>query len=148
MILTILFFILSIGSCQGYVYDIKIDFKTNYYNTSNCSYTPYKQKVLRHNCYDTTRINKFPECCYEVFDRVNIFNTTMNKCVNTQTMDIQPLSINYDCRVIKQKTLNFTEVVTILGVIGLLLISIFTIGLITWLMCNFCCVNNNEYQQL
>ena len=123
-------------------------FVTHWHNTSNCSTNSFKNMTIHSKCHNNDIINGYPHCCYKFLNNINVFKThQFDNCINTNSLSTHPASISYSCHITKRDKMTFTEVITIIGLVGLLLISSCTIGLAVVLICRCCNRENQGYNQ-
>ena len=115
------------------------NFVTHMYNTTNCSKGSYKNISVIHECHNNEIINGYPKCCLDFLHDVNIFhNESFNKCIKTPSLSIKPQSMYYNCHLVSSNKMSFTEIITIIGLIGFLFTSILVVGGLVWIICYFC----------
>ena len=147
----ILFLLLSLTTVSNarLSYRNEFQFVTHWYNSSNCSSYSIKNMTVHSRCYDNQIINGYPKCCYEFLNSINVFKTNNFKnCIDTNYDSIHPASISYDCKIKSKHKMTFTEVVTIIGLIGILLISSCTIGLCVFFLCKCCDKERRGYKEI
>ena len=141
----ILFLLLSFTAVSDAKLNYRNDFQfvTHWYNSTNCSTDAFKNMTIHSRCYENQIVNGYPKCCYDFLNSINIFKTkSFKNCIDTNYNSIHPISISYNCMIETKHKMTFTEVVTIIGLIGILLISSCTVGLCVLLVCK--CCNNKE----
>ena len=129
-------------------YRDEFQFVTHWYNSTNCSSYSIKNMTIHSRCYDNQIINGYPKCCYDFLNNINVFKThNFKNCIDTNYNSIHPISISYSCDIESKHKMTFTEVVTIIGLIGILLISSCSIGMCVLLLCKCCNKEREGYNQ-
>lgn len=145
-----LFLLLSLTTVSNARLSYRNDFKfeIQWYNSTNCSSYSMKNMTIHSRCYNTQIINGYPKCCYEFLNSVNVFKTNRFKnCIDTNYDSIDPVSISYNCDFESKHKMSFTEIVTIIGLIGILLISTCTFGLGFYFICKCCNKERQGYNE-
>lgn len=140
----------SVNEAKSYHnYRSEFKFVTHWYNSSNCSNNSFRNMTIESHCNNNDIINGHPRCCYEFLNNINVFKThDFNNCIDTNSNSIHPVSISYNCFLKTSNKMTFTEVVTIIGLIGLLVISSCTIGLCVLLICRCSGRESQGYNQI
>ena len=128
----IILFGLFSNSYASFMIPINMDFKTQYFNESNCR-NPFKINKITDYCINDDYVNETRKCCYDAFESINVFgDLKFNTCYPAE-IDNKSFFVNYHCDTGELNLLTITQIMALIGVI--LLGLIFLIFLIT--LCKF-----------